>query len=132
MRARCNSPSSGSYSRYGGRGIKVYGRWNSSYKVFEAWALANGYQDGLSLERIDNNGDYTPSNCTWIEPHRQQRHRRDTYWLTVWGERKSLPDWAEDPRCQVSYHTLHKRLWILNWSAEDAISRPPREKGGDA
>jgi hypothetical protein len=126
MRARCYSSSSGSYIRYGGRGIEVCEEWNTSYKPFQEWALANGYQEGLSLERIDNDGDYTPENCTWVEPARQARNRRDTYWVTAWGERKALPDWAEDPRCRVSYHTLFKRLYVLNWPEERAISEERR------
>lgn len=65
MRSRCNNPNSKSYPWYGGKGIGVCPEWND-YLVFRQWAISNGFQKGLSLDRIDSSGDYKPSNCQWI------------------------------------------------------------------
>lgn len=65
MRRRCLVPAASNYQWYGGRGIVICAEW-SDYPVFREWALANGYADGLEIDRIDSDGDYTPTNCQWI------------------------------------------------------------------
>jgi hypothetical protein len=76
MKARCNIESCSNYSSYGGRGINVCDEWNDSYEIFEEWALASGYADNLTLDRINTNGDYEPSNCRWVDKTIQARNRR--------------------------------------------------------
>jgi hypothetical protein len=76
MRARCNIKSCSNYVFYGGRGIKVCKEWNDSFDAFEAWALASGYSDELSIDRIDPKGNYAPENCRWVDKADQARNRR--------------------------------------------------------
>jgi len=66
MKFRCLNPKSSRYHRYGGRGIKICPEWQNSYLAFKKWALANGYKPTLSIDRINNDGNYEPSNCQWI------------------------------------------------------------------
>jgi hypothetical protein len=77
MRGRCSSPNNKAFPNYGGRGIYVDPEWDD-FLIFYNWAMDNGYKKGLSIERIDVNGNYTPSNCKWIELKFQARNRRSS------------------------------------------------------
>jgi len=118
---RCYNPNHPSYRHYGARGIR--NRWRYSFKKFEAWAWANGYQPGLSIERIDNDGHYSPTNCCWIPMSRQKRNTRRTLYITAWGETKSRMDWIDDPRCVVTWKQLQTRL-LRDWPPERALGEP--------
>lgn len=95
MRSRCNNPNREKYGDYGGRGIEVCDEWNRSAEAFCEWALANGYKDGLQIDRIDNNGNYEPSNCRFVTPKTNSRNKRNTVLLTVNGETKCVSEWCE-------------------------------------
>jgi len=95
MKERCNNKKCKGYKDYGGRGIKIYDEWNGSFESFCKWALENGYEDNLSIERIDVNGNYEPSNCTWIPLNQQQRNRRNCFYIEdVDGRNIILEDFA--------------------------------------
>ena len=78
MRVRCGSPASKSYKNYGGRGIFVCPEWASDFLVFRAWALSNGYQADLEIDRIDNDGPYAPTNCRFVTRIENRANRRDS------------------------------------------------------
>lgn len=82
IKSRCFNPNTGYYSEYGGRGITMCVEWREDFVVFREWALNNGYEDDLTIERLDVDGDYTPRNCTWIPMSAQGFNRRATRFVT--------------------------------------------------
>lgn len=123
MIRRCYSESYTAYPDYGGRGIRVCDEWREDTTAFIEWALANQTSRGLHLDRIDNDGDYTPDNCRFVTPTVNGRNRRSTVWATAFGETKPLGAWMEDERCAVAYPTLIARI-KAGWNHERAISLP--------
>ncbi|WP_051591150.1 hypothetical protein [Bacillus sp. UNC438CL73TsuS30] len=106
---RCTNLNASNYHNYGGRGIWVCNSWLNDFMAFYDWAMSNGYQEGLSLKRIDVNGNYEPSNCKWIEPREQCRNKRDTKYANINGVTKPLIEWAEI--YDVPYKTVMTRLY---------------------
>lgn len=91
---RCERPTCKDYKNYGERGIKVCREWKESYLMFKKWSLENGYEEKLTIDRIDVDGDYNPDNCRWVTIQEQQRNRRDTTKLTFSGVEKTASEWA--------------------------------------
>lgn len=109
---------------YGGRGISVCERW----KTFENFLADMGMKpEGMTLDRIDNNGNYEPSNCRWATPIQQGNNRRNTYMVTAFGTTKSLREWSRDDICTVTAETIRQRI-ERGMCAELAIASP-RKKG---
>lgn len=94
MITRCENPNAKNYPLYGGRGIKVCKEWHD-IEQFEAWVESSGYQKGLSIDRIDVNGDYTPNNCKWSTSKQQANNRRNTVYVTIDGVTKTISEWAD-------------------------------------
>lgn len=85
MKSRCTLPSQKSYKDYGGRGITVCEEWVNDFVCFYEWSVDNGYKDGLTIDRIDNDGNYEPTNCKWSTRTEQQKNKRNTKLYTVFG-----------------------------------------------
>lgn len=118
MKGRCENPNRQKYKDYGGRGIKVCEEWQSASN-FVLWALRNGYEKGLQLDRINNDGDYCPENCRFVTPKENSRNRRNTKRLTVAGETKTVAEWCE--RYGLSQYTVYD--WIRRKGAGYAEQR---------
>lgn len=121
MRARCENPNTKHYEDYGGRGIFVCNEWKSNRVSFFKWAEENGYHEGLSIDRIDVDGNYEPSNCRWITMQEQQLNKRTNRILTINGVSKPCKCWADE--AHISDKTLDKRL-RLGWNNYDAVFKP--------
>lgn len=123
---RCNNPNAHEYENYGGRGITVCDEWRNDYTKFETWAMANGYDEksdrkNCTLDRIDPNGNYEPSNCRFATMKIQQRNKRNNVLVTYNGETHCLVEWAEI--ANIRYGKLLHRIYA-GWSMEDALYKP--------
>ena len=118
MLHRCYKETDEHYDYYGGRGIKVCDDWRD-FENFQNWALANGYTDDLTIDRVDGDKDYCPENCSWTTMTVQNNHKSDTKWLTYKGKTQSLSDWCRE--LGLDYFRTKARLNSLGWSVEDAF-----------
>ena len=121
MKRRCYQPQNKRYNRYGGRGIKVCDEWLNDFQSFFDWSIKNGYGDELTIDRIDKDGDYCPSNCRWADIYTQANNRSNNHFLTYKGETKTMMEWSR--KLNLNYYTLRRRIG-LGWSVEEAFERP--------
>lgn len=129
---RCTKPKNDKFHNYGGRGIKVHPAFMCR-AYFVAWSIENGFHPSLQLDRIDNDGDYSPFNCRWATRSQNQRNKRTTARL---ADGRAVRDVLDLSR--LSYRTFRNRVRD-GWSVEDAASTPwggkrpsAIRKGGDA
>ena len=117
MRTRCNNPNHETYDRYGGRGISICERWNK----FENFLEDMGERpEGMTLDRIDNDGDYTPENCRWSGKVQQMRNRSNNVLLTIYGKTMSVAEWHEIVAHEISYEGIRMRL-RRGWPHKEAV-----------
>lgn len=124
MLNRCYNKNNRSFSRYGNRGIKVCDEWHNDFYSFRDWALKNGYSDTLTLDRIDVNGNYEPTNCRWVTPKVQNNNRGNNRMVQYKGETMTLHELSE--KCGIAYKTLWARV-NYGWSITAAVETPLRE-----
>ena len=125
MKRRCNSSKNPAYPRYGGRGISVCEEWARDFSVFEEWAMNNGYSDQLTIDRIDVNGNYEPSNCRWATYKEQANNTRANRIIHVDGKALTAPQWSElfgVPAYQILFRIYH------GWTEEAAVKTPLHQK----
>lgn len=118
MIMRCENPKEKAWKDYGGRGIKVCDRWRDSFEAFLEDMGEPPSRDHC-IERVDNNGNYEPSNCIWATMSEQLRNRRNTCFLTAFGETLCVEDWSK--RYGIHRNTLKNRL-DRGWDIEKAIT----------
>lgn len=118
MKDRCYNTKDKEYSWYGGRGITLCDEWLSDFMNFYNWSINNGYQDNLTIDRIDNNKGYSPSNCRWATKKQQARNTRRNRLIKINGEIKCLAEWCEI--FNLKYHTVKRRLY-RGWEVKKAF-----------
>lgn len=122
---RCENKEHYCYENYGGRGIKMCDEWRNDFLAFYNWAYSNGYEDTLTIDRIDNDKGYSPNNCRWVTRIEQQNHRRDNNNLTIEGMTHTVTEWSRITGIKNS--TIRGRLKD-GWSVKDALSIKPDRK----
>lgn len=121
MKRRCLNPKAENYNRYGGRGITVCDEWKNDFMSFYNWSMENGYQEYLTIDRIDNDGNYEPSNCRWATTKDQENNRGDfNIIVTYKGKTQTLMQWAEETK--LPFATLRYRIVESKWPVEDAFT----------
>ena len=118
IKQRCKNPKCRAYKNYGGRGISVCKEWEN-FEGFFNWAVNSGYKKGLDIDRINNNGDYTPNNCRWVSRTENVNNRRNTILLTVDGKTKARTEWEREAHIPNGV----VKSWVSNHGKEYAESR---------
>lgn len=95
IKNRCSNPKNNRYKDYGGRGIFLCEEWYNDFSSFAKWSLSNGYKDELTIDRIDNDGPYSPLNCRWVGRDHQANNKRVTIYFEFLGVKKSLRQWVD-------------------------------------
>lgn len=123
MKDRCYREKNIAFRNYGGRGIKVCDEWYHDFETFCEWAMSNGYSNELTIDRIDVNGNYEPSNCRWITLKEQSNNTRTNHRLVYKGVSKNISQWAD--ALNIKRATLQRRI-DLGWSIERALTTPKK------
>lgn len=121
IKQRCTNPNHPDFPRYGGRGIAMCARWAGSFSAF-AEDMGPRPSDGHSVDRIDNNGGYEPSNCRWATRSQQARNRRNTHLFEHDGRSATLAEWSAVTG--IGRSTLSMRLYKYGWSVDAALTTP--------
>jgi len=119
MLERCTNPNYSEHIYYYDRGISICSEWRKDFKAFRDWALNNGYEDHLSIDRIDVNKGYSPENCRWADAKTQSRNRRSNIRIALNGIEKTLVEWCEE--LELPYKTIEMRI-LRGWNPQKALT----------
>lgn len=124
MKQRCGNKNTDEFVYYGARGIRVCPEWNDDFMAFYKWSIENGYSEenrNLSIDRIDVDGGYEPSNCRWVDDNVQANNKTNTIWIEFNGEKHSLTEWAYI--IGINKGTLRSR-YLAGWGIEEMLTKP--------
>lgn len=107
IKSRCYNKNNPRNKNYGARGIKVCDEWKNDFKAFYDWSMANGYQDDLTIDRIDNNGNYEPSNCRWADKITQANNTSRNRYITYKNKKLTISQWSRELKI--------KKTTLLSW-----------------
>lgn len=120
MKQRCEDENNRAYKYYGGKGVTVCDEWND-FSVFAQWALESGYDDTLTIDRVENSVGYEPKNCRWVTMLAQNNNKTDNHLLTYNGKTQNITQWANE--VGICRATISRRIH-LGWSVEEALTLP--------
>ena len=126
MKQRCYNKNRPDYQRYGGKGVRICKEWLDDFKTFYDWAYENGYSDGLSIDRIDVDGNYEPSNCRWVDDKTQARNRTNNRLVKIDGKVKTVSEWVK--LLKLPQSTVRSRI-SRGWSPKKALITPVKSRG---
>ena len=133
MKTRCYNPNTEKFQYYGGKGIEVCEEWRKSFQAFYSWALANGYRDDLTLDRLDSDKNYCPENCRWADMLTQNNNTSKNHYITHNGETKTAAEWARDYGiCRSTFNNRIRRGWTFEQAAHIAVGQRRRQSGVSA
>lgn len=122
IKSRCNRETATGFQYYGGKGIKICEEWSTNFINFYNWSMNNGYSDDLTIDRIDVNGNYEPSNCRWVSKKEQANNKTTNHYITYNGETKTISQWSSITG--ISQNVILQRLERYKWSVERALTEP--------
>ena len=125
MKSRCNYVNKKCYKYYGERGVHVCEEW-LSYNNFSHWAIESGYQDDLTLDRKDGNGNYEPSNCRWVTRQEQSNNTKTNRILQYNGKSMSIAGWARETG--IKEKTIWARIFRLHWDEKRTLTTSPHQR----
>lgn len=125
MKQRCYNENHKQYKDYGQRGIKICNEWHEFINFYN-WAINNDYQDNLTIDRINNNDNYEPDNCRWVNMKIQSNNRRSNHIIEYKNEKHTLKEWCDI--LKLNYKTIQTRINSLKWDAEKAFETPINTK----
>ena len=118
MKKRCYNKHRKDFYEYGGRGISICDEWLNDFQTFYDWSMSNGYDDNLTIDRIDNDKGYSPANCRWVDIKTQSNNTRKNVYLGYNGETMTLAEWSR--KLNINRNTLKAR-YRKGWSDKDCL-----------
>lgn len=125
IKQRCFNPKNKNYHNYGGRGITICEQWKDNFVCFQQWALSSGYEDNLTIDRIEVNGNYEPNNCRWLTRGEQQNNKRDTHRFNINGEILTIRDVSE--RYNIDLELIRHRI-SAGYTIEEILANETKNK----
>lgn len=115
---RCYNKHEPAYPRYGGRGILMCDEWKADFLAFYNWSISHGYNETLTIDRIDSNKGYSPDNCRWVDMKAQSNNRRNCIMFTYNNKTQTVKQWCEE--LGLKYGTVHSRI-CRGWPVDEAL-----------
>ncbi len=125
IKTRCFNINHKSYKNYGAKGITMCDEWAKDFMSFYDWAIKNGYSKELTIDRINVNGNYEPSNCRWVNTKAQANNRNSNVFIMYKGKTQTIHQWADE--YNIKYNTFWARLNKYDWNIEKALTIKPKD-----
>lgn len=126
IKTRCYNQKYKRFNDYGGRGIMMCDEWNRNFNNFYDWSINNGFSPELSIDRIDNNGNYCPSNCRWVDAKTQGNNRRTNIFISHNGETHTVAEWSDITG--IPSNVIRKRYFVSGWDADRTLNESVHNK----